>query len=177
MMRKYLKQLSLTLSLIIAGALAGCGFTPLHSTGGAATSLADIDIALNKGSSVVDNQAGFFVLQRVRDRIGTASDASPYRLEITPRYRRRRLGLTSGDVASRYDITVTANWTLVDAKTGTKLERGSTESTVSFGAPDGPFGVITADNVGVEQTAKETADKLIIDLARYFSSDKAQAVK
>ena len=172
MIRKYLKQLSLTLSLIIAGALAGCGFTPLHSTGGAATSLADIDIALNKGSSVVDNQAGFFVLQRVRDRIGAPSEASPYLLKITPVYRRRRLGLTSGDVASRYDITVTANWTLVDTKTGDRLERGRSASTVSFGAPDGPFGVITADSVGVEQASQETADKLIVDLARYFSKAK-----
>ena len=92
-------------------------------------------------------------------------------------YKRQRLGLTNADVASRYDITVRANWVLVDTKTGDKLERGTSRSTVSFGAPDGPFGVITADNVGVEQTAKETADKLIIDLARYFSSEKAQTLK
>ena len=177
MMRKYFKQVLLTFSLMIAGALSGCGFTPLHGASGTSAPLADIDIEVLKGSSVVDNQAGFFVLQRVRDRIGTASDASPYRLEITPAYSRSRLGLTNADVASRYDITVRANWVLVDTKTGDKLERGTSRSTVSFGAPDGPFGVITADNVGVEQTAKETADKLIIDLARYFSSEKAQTLK
>ena len=172
MMRKYLKRLLLIFSVMMAGALAGCGFTPLHGTSGVGTSLTDIDIEVNKGASVVDNQAGFFVLQRIRDRIGTASDAPPYRLEITPTYNRRRLGLTDADVASRYDITVRANWALLDGKTGKRLERGSSESTVSFGAPDGPFGVITADSVGVEQASQETADKLIVDLARYFSKAK-----
>ncbi len=174
MISRFFKALWLALSLLIAGALSGCGFTPMHGASAAAP-LADINIDLKKGSSVVDNQAGFFVLQRMRDRIGNPSDASPYLLEITPIYRRRRLGLTNADVASRYDISVTAQWALVDAKTGKKLDRGRAASIVTFAAPDGPFGVITADNVGVEQAAQETADKLIIDLARYFSSKKAQA--
>ena len=85
--------------------------------------------------------------------------------------------MTNADVASRYDISVTANWVLTDSKTGGRLDSGFTQSIVTFGAPEGPYGVITADNVGVEQAAKETADKLIIELARYFSSEKAQALK
>ena len=177
MMRKYFKPLSLPITLLIAGALSGCGFTPLHGTDGASAPLADIDIDVVRGPSVVDNQAGFFMLQRVRDRIGNASDTSPYQLQIRPSYNRSQLGLTNADVASRYDISVTANWVLTDSKTGGRLDSGSTQSIVTFGAPEGPYGVITADNVGVEQAAKETADKLIIELARYFSSEKAQALK
>ena len=122
MISRFFKALWLALSLLIAGALSGCGFTPMHGANAAAP-LADINIDLKKGSSVVDNQAGFFVLQRMRDRIGNPSDASPYLLEITPIYRRRRLGLTNADVASRYDISVTAQWALVNAKTGEKLDR------------------------------------------------------
>ena len=151
--------------------LSACGFSPLHGTNGTAAPLANIDIDTVKGSNVVDNQAGFFVTQRLRDRIGTQTDAAPYRLEITPSYRRRRLGLTNADVASRYDITVTARWNLIDTKSGKRLSQGNTSAVTTFGAPDGPFGVITADNVGVEQAAQETADKLILDLARYFAAD------
>jgi len=96
---------------------------------------------------------------------------APYRLQITPRYRRSRFGLNNADVATRYDITVSAQWVLFDTKTGDRLNRGETRSTTTFGAPSGPFGVITADNVGVEQAATETADKLILDIARYFASE------
>lgn len=150
--------------------LSGCGFTPMHSSSSAAAPLANIDVQMKKGSSVVDNQAGFFVTQRLRDRIGTQSETAPYILEITPSYGRDRLGLTNADVASRYDITVTARWSLIDGKTGDRLKQGSSRSTVTFGAPEGPYGVITADDVGVEQSAKETADKVVVQLAKYFAT-------
>lgn len=156
-----------------AAMLAGCGFTPMHgSTGGAAAPLANVDVQLQGGTSVVDDQAGFFVTQRLNDRLGMNSQAAPYALKITPRYRRTRLGLTDADIASRYDITVSVRWELIETKTGTRVDRGNTTSTTTFGAPEGPYGVVTADNVGVEQAASETADKLILQIARYFAANK-----
>lgn len=164
-----MRTLFTTLSCSFALFLAGCGFTPMHSATGASSPLANVDIQLQKGSNVVSNQAGFFMTQRLNDRIGTQSADAPYILELTPRYSRNRLGLTDGDVASRYDVSVSAKWTLLDSKTGKTLEFGTSSSTSTFGAPEGPYGVITADNVGVEQSAKEAADKLVIELARYFA--------
>ena len=138
----------------------------MHATSATASKLSDIQIDVRKGADVVDNQAGFFLTQRLRDRIGDAPDSAPYRVEITPVYRRSRFGLTDSDIASRYDITVSSRWILIDTATGKTLDRGTTSTTETFGAPSGPYGVITADNVGVEQAAKETADKLILELAR-----------
>lgn len=167
----------ISLALVLSGGLAGCGFSPMHGTSGATAPLANVDVQVEKGSDVIDNQAGFFVSQRLRDRIGGPSAAAPYVLKITPRYSRRRLGLTVGDVASRYDVTVTAVWDLQDRKTGKSLKKGRSLSIVTFGAPEGPYGVITADNVGVEQSAKETADKVIVQLARYFAEENKKSTK
>lgn len=172
MMRSIFTPLACSLALLSSGLLSGCGFTPMHGATGATAPLANVDIQLEKGTNVVSNQAGFFVTQRLNDRIGTQSADAPYVLKITPTYRRRRLGLSESDVATRYDVTVSAGWVLLDSKTGDRLDRGSTSSITTFNAPSGPYGVITADNVGVEQAAKETADKLIIQLARYFASEK-----
>jgi len=172
MIRALFFAFALPLSLAGSAVLSGCGFTPMHGTSSASAKLADIQVEMKKGSDVVDNQAGFFVTQRLRDRIGNASAASPYRVEITPTYRRSRFGLTDADIASRYDITVAARWALVDAKSGKTLDKGTASSTSTFGAPEGPYGVITADNVGVEQAAKETADKLILELARALAAQK-----
>lgn len=157
-------------ALVFSAVLSGCGFTPMHSATGANAPLANVDIQLQKGSDVVDNQAGFFMLQRLRDRVGTQSETAPYALEITPSYRRRRFGLTDADIASRYEITVSSRWKLIDVKTGKTVDRGNASATSTFGAPGGPYGVITADNVGVEQSAKEAADKLILQLARAFAA-------
>ena len=165
-----IRRLFISFALSGTALLSGCGFTPMHGSSAATAKLADIQVEMQKGSDVIDNQAGFFVTQRLRDRIGTATNASPYRVEITPDYRRRRFGITDSDVASRYDITVTARWDLVDAKTGKSVGKGTSSSTATFGAPDGPYGVITADNVGVEQASKETADKLVLALARALAA-------
>lgn len=165
-----IRALLLPLALISALLLSSCGFTPMHGTTATSTPMANVNIDLKKGSDVIDNQAGFFVLQRLRDRIGTQSDDMPYTLEVTPTYRRSRFGLTDADIASRYDITVSTRWKLIDTKTGKAVDKGVASSTSTFGASEGPYGVITADNVGVEQAAKETADKLILQLARALAS-------
>ena len=168
MMRSFL----LSLGLLTAAFLAGCGFTPMHGSAANGTRLADVTVQLDKGKKVADDQAGFFITQRLRDRIGDASAASPYTLKITPKYTRRRLGLTDGDVASRYDVTVTAIWELTETKTGDILDKGLVSAISTFGAPAGPYGVITADNVGVEQAAQETADKLVLKIAQHFAAQK-----
>ena len=172
MMRKIYIPLAAASALVSSALLSGCGFTPLHgTTGGAAAPLANVDVQLLDGRTVVDNQAGFFVNQRLNDRIGVQSETAPYALRITPSYRRARFGLTDSDIASRYDITVGTQWALVDTKTGKTVDSGRTSTTTTFGAPAGPYGVITADNVGVEQAAGETADKLILELAKYFAGN------
>lgn len=178
MMRTYFKSFALTFSLVAALILSGCGFTPMHATGANGKTLGDVAIQTEKLTNVADNNAGFLITQRLRDRIGVASSPAEYTLEITPKYRRTRLGLTDGDVASRYDVTVQARWKLINTKTGKRIDGGSVSTVSTFGAPEGPYGVITADNVGVEQAAKETADKLVVEMARAFAKrDKADAKK
>lgn len=166
-MTRFLKALALSFS---ATFLAACGFTPVHQTSADGSNLRDIYVQLEKGANVADNQAGFAMTQRLRDRIGVNSTTPKYTLEIEPRYRRALLGITDQDVASRFDITVTAKYKLLDTKTGDELSSGSVSSISTFGAARGPFGVITADNVGVEQASSETADRLIVELARYFAA-------
>ena len=161
--------LSLAALTLSALTLSGCGFTPVHQSTANGTALQDIVISVEKGDDVTKNQAGFLLTQRLRDRMGDGGTAPKYRLEITPDYTRRRLGITDQDVASRYDISVKAKYRLLDAKTGDQLNRGDVTSISTFGATSGPYGVITADNVGVEQASQETADKLIRELARYFA--------
>ncbi len=156
----------------VALSFSACGFTPVHQTvGGSASQLQNIEITTIDRNDIAENQAGFIMTQRLRDRMGNGGVAPQYRLEITPDYRRRRIGITDQDVASRYDITVRAKYRLIDTKSGDAVHRGDVSSINSFGATTGPFGVITADSVGIEQASQETADKLIRDLALYFARE------
>lgn len=177
-MRTYLTSFALPLFVVAALLLSGCGFTPMHATGPNGKTLSDVAIDTKKVTNVADNNAGFLITQRLRDRVGVAQSPARYTLEIKPQYRRVRLGLTDGDVASRYDVNILARWKLLNTKTGKLIDSGVVSTVSTFGAPSGPYGVITADNVGVEQAAKETADKLVIEMARAFAKrDKKLAEK
>lgn len=171
MMRKFLISLTLLAAPLV---ISACGFSPMHAKMGAtdATNLKAISVVLQETPDVTNNQAGFFVVQNLRDRIGSSKTAK-YMLRVTPAYSTRRLGITGNDVASRYDVTLRSSYQLLDIKTGDVLDTGNVQAVTTFGAPVGPFGIVTADDVGTRQAAKEVSDRLIVDLARYFSDNPA----
>ncbi|WP_084169055.1 LPS assembly lipoprotein LptE [Hellea balneolensis] len=152
--------------------LTACGFTPMHgsSLGANAAKFEDISIQINDGRDAGDKEAGFLVMQRLRDRIG--ENTGKHILELTPKLRRQRLGISADDVASRYDSILEVNYKLMDAKTGRILNKGKVKGTSTFGAPVDPYGIVAADNNAKQQTAKEVADRLLVKLAGYYADQK-----
>ena len=151
--------------------LSACGFTPLHgaSLGSNAAKFEDVSIQINDGRDAGDKEAGFLVMQRLRDRIG--ENTGKHVLELTPRLQRQRLGISADDVASRYDSILEMKYKLLDAKSGKILDRGTVKGTSTFGAPIDPYGIVAADNNAKQQTAKEVADRLLVKLAGYYSEN------
>ena len=152
--------------------LTACGFTPMHGTslGANAAKFEDISIEISDGRDAGDKEAGFYVMQRLRDRIG--ENTGKHILKLRPKLRRQRLGVSSDDIASRYDSILEVNYRLVDAKSGKLLDKGSVKGTSTFGAPTDPYGVIAADKSANQQIAKEVADRLLVKLAGYYADKK-----
>ncbi len=170
MMKKILLS-ALALPLLTAPILTGCGFTPMHGTslGANTDKFQDISIQINDGRDAGDKEAGFLVMQRLRDRIG--ENTGKHILDLTPRLRRQRLGISADDVASRYDSILEMDYKLLDAKSGKILERGKVKGISTFGAPIDPYGIVAADNNAKQQTAKEVADRLLVKLAGYYAEN------
>ena len=160
------------LTLTVLSLLSACGFTPMHapSTGSSGISFEDVSIKITDGKDQGDKEAGFHVMQRLRDRIGVNNGR--HILTLTPRLYRAGFGVNSIDVASRYDSTVTINYTLSDAKSGDTLTTGSVTAVSTFGAPTDPYGLIAADKSALQQTTKEAADRLLVKLASYYANPK-----
>jgi len=159
------------LAVTAASLLTACGFTPMHgaSLGANAAKFEDISIQINDGRDAGDKEAGFLVLQRLRDRIG--ENTGKHILELSPKLRRQRLGISADDVASRYDSILEIDYKLLDANSGKILDRGRVKGTSTFGAPIDPYGIVAADNNAKQQTAKEVADRLLVKLAGYYSEN------
>lgn len=151
--------------------LTACGFTPMHggSLAGNAAQFEDISIQINDGRDAGDKEAGFYVMQRLRDRIG--ENTGKHILELTPKLRRQRLGISADDVASRYDSILEVSYKLLDAKSGKILDKGSVKGTSTFGAPVDPYGIVASDNNAKQQISKEVADRLLVKLAGYYAEN------
>lgn len=155
--------------------LTGCGFTPVHggalSDNRAVQPLQNIILVVEDGKDANDKQASFHLQQRLRDRIGTNEGA--YILTITPSWSRGRLGISSDDVASRYDGSLRASYSLTEAKSGKILDKGNVTAISTYGASEDPYAVIASNDNAMRNVASEAADRLIFKLARYFADNPA----
>ena len=162
-------------TLILSSAalmLSACGFKPLHATSHTGVNLSDVEVVLANVQDVQDREAGYYMQQRLLDRVSN-QDSAKHIVTITPEVRRRRLGVTANDVASRYDITLRAKYELTERQSGKVLDKGTVSAISTFGAPDDSFGLIAADTNGTQQGAKELADRLLLKLSTYDSQEKA----
>ncbi len=170
MMKKILLSV-FALPLLTAPILTGCGFTPMHAPGSfsGGAGFGDVSIEMKSGidEDQGDKEIGFYVMQRLRDRIG--ENQGQHVLRLTPSLLRQRLGINADDVASRYDSILVVNYKLIESKTGDVLTKGQVKATSTFGAPTDPYGIVAADKNAKQQTAKELADRLLIKLAAYYS--------
>jgi LPS-assembly lipoprotein len=155
-------------SLLIGfGFLTACGFKPMHAPetfGGKSYNYSDIAVATTS-----EEKIDFLLKQSLRDRFGENVDTD-YVLNISPKLSRRGLGIGDDDVASRYDLSMTANFELVERKSGDVVFKDRVRAVSTYAAPRDPYGAVSAQNNATEQVASETADRIIIRLAGYFES-------
>lgn len=149
--------------------LSACGFTPMHapSLGEDGAAFKNIKIDLQKDPNLANDEGAFWVQQSLFDRLGTTGEK--HVLTIVPKFRRRGVGISSQDVATRYDMRVTVGYVLKDGKSGKTLDRGSVVATSTFGAPANPYGRAAAEQSATKNVSKEAADRLIVRLAAYYA--------
>lgn len=150
--------------------LASCGFTPMHAPQTVSGDMAfkNIKVDLVEPEELKNQEGGYWVLQSLQDRFGTQGQA--HTLSINPSFRRVGLGISSRDIATRFDMLATVSYELTDTKTGDVLDSGSVKASSSFGAPRDPYGRSIAEQTAVRNVAKATADRVIIQLAAYYKT-------
>lgn len=144
--------------------LSACGFKPMHAPNGfGTTGLNYDDISIR---TVKNEKIDFLLKQALRDRIGE-NTKTPYILSIEPTTRQRGLGRGTDDIASRYDLTLTTKFELIDAKSGKVVYKDTVSTVSTYGAPLDPYGKISAENNATEQVAVEATDRILTRLARF----------
>ncbi len=141
--------------LLLALALAGCGFTPVYGPGGAAEGL--------HGQVAIDpprDAEGFTFVQALRRRLGEG-DAPRYRLSAELTLDERQMGVTRGQVITRYQVIGSARYRLTDSETDARLTSGTVESFASYSATGTTFATRAARRDARERLMTILADQVV----------------
>ncbi len=149
---------------IAAMALSGCGFTPLYATPGLSSGLSAVEVVAPQG------RVAFLMRQDLDDALGRDKAAAPqWRLDLIVTQARDPRGLRLDDVAERYALTITVDYTLTSVATGEKVHSGQVTSQVSYDAADAPYAGIAARQNTQEKVASDAARRIQVDLAAWLA--------
>ncbi len=145
-------------------ALGGCGFTPLYATPGVSSGLSAIEVVAPQG------RVAFLLRQDLDDAFGKDKAAAPqWRLDLIVTQSRDARGLRLDNVAERYALTVTVDYTLTSIATGKAEHAGQVISQVSYDAADAPYAGIAARQNTQEQVASDAARRIQTELAGWLA--------
>ena len=150
----------MSLVLVSAAGLSGCGFTPLYAESGAGSALSRIAVTTQ------DDRLGYRVREQLEDALGRDGAQAPlWRLQTAIDQSRRPLGRRIDDTATRYELTVRGAWVLTPVAGGEAVS-GVETVTTTYAAADQPYAAIAAQQDGEERAAAELARLIRVDILR-----------
>ena len=158
------KTLPAAVLVMAALALSGCGFTPLYGPQTVSKGLSAIEVVAPPG------RAGYLVREKLDDAFARDVNVLPsHRLIYTIEERRYARGVRVDNVANRYELSLTANWRLMDSKTGQAVRAGTTSAAVTYDSADQPYASIAAQEDSQERAATELARRIQMELATWLA--------
>ncbi len=165
-MNKYILPV---LFLLLPFLTACTGFSPVYAEkNGARSSFSSIQM------SEIEGRTGFFLNQEMLERGGIQTgNSGKYQLDIKLSPARLGFGVLSDNVATRYQIQLTANWVLRDRQ-GKPLTNMTASSTASFASPASPYASQVAEKDAEERALSALADTILDQLGFYFAANRDQ---
>ena len=144
---------------------SACGFTPLYAERGVVPSLRVIEV------EVPQTRVGYLLREELDDEFARDRSQAPrYRLTLELDELRQARGLRVDDVATRYQLLVTARYVLTSVGAPTPLAQGQAQATVTYDSADQPYAGVAAQTDAQERAAAQAAQRIRLDLARYFAA-------
>ncbi|WP_239495959.1 LPS assembly lipoprotein LptE [Yoonia maritima] len=132
-------------------ALAGCGFAPVYSDSSNLRGM----IAFRTDETI----AGYRLQERLEQRLGR-STAPQYTLQVTMTQGRRSAAITDDGDTTRYNVTGTGTWTLVDSN-GQEFEAGQVAAFTSYSATGSTTATQTAETDATARLSVILADMIV----------------
>jgi LPS-assembly lipoprotein len=153
--------------------LAGCGFHPLYGTVGAGSSLGRklATIYVEPVSDYGVANTGYELRNALINDLDSGEGAR-YRLKVTMKVTTQGLALLTSASVTRYNDTITVNYTLTDSETGQVVTKGIETGNSAYNVVTSPYSTLVAQQDADKRAALDIAERLRIDLGVFFEQQK-----
>ena len=158
---------------ILFGVIAftsACGFQPLYGRPSDGSPSATDRFAQIRIAPMPD-RIGQRMHNLLRDRLNPKGQPSApdYQLEVRLREVIHELGIRKDETATRANLRLTANFTLSDAHTGTRLLSGESRSVNSYNILQSQFATLFSEDDARQRSLRELSDDIRTRLGIYFA--------
>jgi LPS-assembly lipoprotein len=143
--------------------LAACGFRPLYGDARLEPQLAAIFV------EPVAERNGYELRNSLINALGSngSQTGKAYRLKIILAEANQGVALQNDATITRYNDTLTVNYTLRDAK-GAEVTHGTQTSLAAYNVVTSPYSTLSAQQDADVRAAQDIAERIRIDLAAFF---------
>jgi LPS-assembly lipoprotein len=149
--------------------LAGCGFHPLYGTAGIGSSLGRklSTIYVEPISDYGVANTGYELRNALINNLDSGEGAR-YRLKVTMKVATQGLALLTNASVTRYNDTLTVNYTLTDSETGQIVTKGTETGHSAYNVVISPYATLSAQQDADKRAAQDIAERMRIDLGVFF---------
>lgn len=164
------------LAVLLAFAVAGCGFRPLYGpppTSAAAPERPAPAEQLAKTRVLpLQNREGQHLHNLLRDRLNPAGQPQKpaYALALTMTSAIQKLGIRKDETASRANLILDVSYVLKQARSSKVETRGRTRSVNSYNILDEFFATTVTQDDALKRGLREIADNIALRLAVHFAA-------
>ena len=160
--------------LFAALTITGCGFQPLYAGSQAMSSDTIVEALATVHISTISDRVGQIVRNDLLDRLTPfGQPVSPqFSLVVSLEEAKEGLALKIDETVTRFNLNLTANYSLTDLQTGSVLTMGSVRATSAYNVVRSDFANIIAERDAQRRASREISDELKTRLAVFFNSSK-----
>lgn len=166
-----------TLAAIALAALAGgCGFHPLYGSGPTSGAMARTlsSIYVEPVGNLDVANTGYDLRNSMIQGLNGNNGPAEYHLHMTLAIATQGIALEDNASITRYNDTLTVNYTLTDEATGNAVKQGVQTGLAAYDVVSSPYATMIAQQDADRRAAQDIADRIRIDLAVYFDQHRAQ---
>lgn len=173
--RKFASLATVTLiATVVAVGLSGCGFKPLYGNGTTSISAKELD---SVQVAHLPDREGQMLRTLLTQRFNPDDRRATPRFELKINLKKSisNLGVRRDATATRANLSMTADFLLVEMHTGKQSYKGQSSITVSYNILDDRFATVAAQQNAIERALLVIADTIKTRVSAFMTRNKTPA--